>query len=508
MPGLPRWLAAVLQGVGCPALPAAIAGLCIALYAGQLGLGRWQSDEFMLFTSLRAHGWTALLPRLVYSPRPFSETVLFLYGTAVLKHGRPLIEPFLAVLWAGVIGTAVMAAHQVLPPSRSRLAVALALVLTLFAFVLATNAVTEVFYWPMAAAAYLPTAGACVVLMFLLARPLDRARRAGCGLALLVAAASSEMGAVLAIGFAGAALLEALLRARPGWPGVRAALREGAWWLWPGLLGLLVMAIIVLVRASVPRLGAEEQPYGGHLAASLRAALPQLALALVGGGDAAPAAVLRACLAKLLFAASFALVWRQADQDGAPSGRWHAVLAAGIGLTALFSIVAAYVHYGDLCCQRQSTTRFWLIDLLAILAMRWALGLWWPPHRDRLRRWAWLPPLLLALSLFPMLSRTGGLMQDYTNRNFAANGRARTWRSGERTGTDRMEFYLPPDGPGMLIQGTSLPIDTYRIGPAAPELINAIGGFFGKTTVATCQPWQTDRPWIINGQFFPACPPP
>ena len=85
--------------VTTPVLPATAALLCLAAYAGQLGLGRWQSDEFTLFLNQRSWGGHILLPRLTYAPRPFSEGVLFLYGEAVLRLGSPLVVPFLAVLW-------------------------------------------------------------------------------------------------------------------------------------------------------------------------------------------------------------------------------------------------------------------------------------------------------------------------------------------------------------------------------------------------------------------------
>ncbi|MBC7799209.1 MAG: hypothetical protein H7Z10_01185, partial [Gemmatimonadaceae bacterium] len=488
-----RFLSFLWRTCRTPALPAAAAMLCVAAYAGQLGLGRWQSDELTLFANQRDWGWAVLLTRLIYAPRPFSEGILFLYGEAVLALGRPLIVPFLAVLWAGAYGAAVLAARG----AMGRTDAALALVTALFAFVLATNDVTEMFYWPMAAAAYLPTAAAATVLLFLLSRPLDRGRRAWCGVALLVAACSSEMGAALAIGFAGAVLVSA----RP-WAGGLAAFRDGIWWLLPGLAGTAVLAVIWLLRADIVELGADTQPYTGQFITAIGLAFLQLPRDLLGGaGAATPGAMLGAVAAKLLFALGFGLVWRQADPVGATPGRWDAVLAAALVASALFSVAAAYYHYGFLCCERQATTRFWLMDLLAIIAMAWVVARW------RVERPRWLAPAILTIALFPVLLRSGGLYTGYDNQRLATEAVARTWRSGQGSGGS-MEFYLPPDNDALLVRGTSQPIGAFQAGaPDVPVMVTEVARFFGKSVVVTCHPWQNEKSWLIRGQFIPACPP-
>ena len=38
-------------------------------------------------------------------------------------------------------------------------------------------------------------------------------------------------------------------------------------------------------------------------------------------------------------------------------------------------------------------------------------------------------------------------------------------------------------------------------------MVGAVGRFFGKTTVIVCEPWQTEKSWLLRGQFIPACPP-
>ncbi len=486
---------------GTPILPGGAAFLCLGAYAGQLSLGRWQTDEYDLFASLRDWGWHMLPSRLAFAPRPFSEALIFAYGEAVLGFHSSLVVPFLAALWAGVLGFAGLAAWSALPPSRLRLATAATLVAALFAFVLMTSNVTEMFYWPVAAAAYLPVAGSATALLFLLSRPLDARRRLGSGTALFVAAASCEVGAALAIGFAGAALLLGMLDSRARFA---RTLREGAWWLVPGLFGIAVLCVVRAVRAHGVQLGVEAEPFAGNLAASLGVGAQQFVLDLATStwGNEAASPSLTALAAKLLFALGFASVWRQADPAGATPGRWHAALAVALGLAALFSLVAAYDHFGRLCCERQATARSWFIDLIFILAMSWALARWrlW-------RRVSWASPLLLAVSLFPVLFNVPGLYADYANNHWAITARIQTWRSASQPGRDQMEFYMPPDASHMLIRGDGQPVGTFSVGQEASEKITAIGHFFQKATVVTCQPWQTSQSWLINGQFVPACPP-
>lgn len=490
-----------------PILPMVLAVLCIGVHAGLLDYGRWQTDEFRLLTNQRLWGWHILGPRLTYSPRPFSEGVLFLYASAILHLDRPLIVPFLAILWTGVLLAGALAARAALPRSPLRPAVALGLSGSLFAFVMVTSSVTELFYWPMAAIAYLPLIGAAMVLLFLLGDLEDGRRRLACGIALTIAATSCEMGAAFAIGFAAAACLELASRRGAGRRSAAGLLRECVWWLLPGIIGVLVIGDILSNRAQMVELNAGQQALTGRFAASAALALRRTLVDLIGGHDSQLVAggPIGLLAAKLLFATGFALVWRQAAAGRARPGRWHAVLAAAIVVSSLFSVATAYVHYGQLCCERQSTTRFWLGDILLIIGAGVVLG------RRRgiaLPGWpAWIAPAVLAVSLFPALFEARNLHAAYVDGHLAAEAGVKTWRSGLGAGHGPMEFYLPPDGSALLIRGTSQPLGRYVVGKDAPDMVTAVGQFFGKTTIWVCQPWQTEKSWLISGQFIPACPP-
>lgn len=283
-------------------------------------------------------------------------------------------------------------------------------------------------------------------------------------------------------------------------------LRDGAWWLIPGASGIVVLALLLTLRVGIVELGADAQPYTGNAVSAVGLALRQVSLDIISGADGT---ILGALASKVLFAFGFAAVWRQAEPAGATPGRWHAVLAGSLLASMFFSSAAAYYHYGTLCCERQATVRFWFADLLLILAASWALA-HWPAKREDIaplfRRAAWLPPLLLTASLHPFLFKLDGLRLAYGNLHLATVARTRSWASA-RAGSDGMIFYLPPDGGGMLVRGTSMPIGTFRPGSGAPSMVNEIAGFFGKQSVTICQPWQTEKSWVIKGVFIPACPP-
>ena len=226
----------------------------------------------------------------------------------------------------------------------------------------------------------------------------------------------------------------------------------------------------------------------------------QMPLEFVGGVDGGWLLV-----GRILFGLGFATVWRQADPVAAAPGRWQAVLAAALVACIGLSILASYYHYGTLCCERHAATRSWLVDLVFVLAACWAATRWRWIAAITARGWA--PPLLLAMSLFPVLTRIDGIAADYDAQHLAFDGRTRDWRSGRASGERQMEFYLPPDGADMLVRGTWMPIGSYPMAADTPKMLREVGRYFGKDVVVTCQPWQNEKSWLLNGRFTPACPP-
>jgi hypothetical protein len=81
-------------------LVASFAVLVLLLYFGLIGLGQWQGDEYADFDALRTRGWHFFVDRMQWSPRPISETLLWIYGWTVNQMQQPLTVPFLGLLWA------------------------------------------------------------------------------------------------------------------------------------------------------------------------------------------------------------------------------------------------------------------------------------------------------------------------------------------------------------------------------------------------------------------------
>ena len=92
----------------------------IGLYAGLLRAGRWQTDEYQLFFNENIYGVRILPSRLIYSPRPFSEALIFLYGEAIERLHRPLVATFLASLWSCFLLAITFAARNAMEPKRGR----------------------------------------------------------------------------------------------------------------------------------------------------------------------------------------------------------------------------------------------------------------------------------------------------------------------------------------------------------------------------------------------------
>ncbi len=490
----------------------AVAGLAavavVGAYAGLIPMGRWQVDEYRLFTLIRLWGVGNLPARLLYSPRPFSELLLFLYGEAVLHLHRPLITSFLAVVWAGLIASTGLAAFAALPRSAWRVPLALAFALALIAAALTGAGVTEAFYWPIAAAAYLPTLAAGLCLFFLVGQPMSRRRRAISGIALAIAACSSEVGAAFALCFALTMAAERLLavlrrRARPA-----AALTASAWWLIPGVLGALVFVAFFQLRSryGVDAPGAGDARYAAQTADLVFDAVRDLLTELpAGSGPRQDWPLAAAITARILFVLGFAWSWRLAAPVPARLDRDRAALAAALLGAAFFSIAAAYQHYGQLCCERQQSVRqsFLTLDLL-VLAIP-VLAAWRPASALARRIPAGAPLILAAGILVPLLWRSEGLSSSYAVYHWGIAARARTWASGLQPGARGMILYLPPDAPELVVHGTSDPYRTYGDWPNAPNLVQDVGRFFRKRSVTVCEPWQTDRSWVIGGRYIPAC---
>jgi hypothetical protein len=392
-------------------LPGALALLVLAAYAALLPAGKWQGDEYIGAWLFRQFGWHAVLDRLRgWSPRPLAETLGWLYFSASNVADRPLIWPFLGLLWlAGFLGIAWAA-------RVARLDRPFGLAAIWFALVLLLARPGEMFYWPMGAASYLPCWAALAA-----ATALHLGRRSEMALAicLCVAATSAEIGALVVLLYAG---LAALAGEEP------ALLRRWRVLAVPALVAAVVCLAVLRGRMSaMPEVIDPASGLAGNWLGSLRAAAPVFA-AETAGVDSLPLPLGAAVKVLLLLCLPSGLL---------PPGQRRRTVLWGVALlaAAFASVVLAFHQFGALCCGRHAALRQGLV-LLGLASFAALLGgAFQAPRR-----------LGLAAVLLGLLAlRATLLWQEFRLMPEVIATRQRNWDQGNGPG-DAMTLRLAPAG--------------------------------------------------------------
>jgi hypothetical protein len=437
-------------------------GAVVAVYAGLLVRSRWQADEYLDFALLREGGAGFMLDRLLHwGPRPWSELLLWAYGTAVNHVRRPLAGSAEAVLWAGWLLLTVGPAWRG-QAGEARLR-RVALGLGLAAVFLLGSGVAEVFYWPAGSVAYLPTLAAAAALLWCLADGIEGRRIPACA-ALVLAAGSSEVGVFLTLAFAACAVV------RAGRRGI-----GHLWWIAPGVL-LAGCLVVLLLRGRVGTIEiASTGPYVHHAGASLLAACRMFTMEMLGLGDASPGGP---GLAKglgvkaLVFLAAW-LMWPATRR--AAAGNLLPALAAALILAAFATVATALYQFGLLCCERHETMRACFVLLAAATAGVWCAQRL--PPRD-LGALAPLPMLIAVGALFAV--RAPALVEAYRLIPAAETARAQTWRSGQQAGTGSMTMVLMPGG-RLIPTGDAETPGSYVLDANTTWYVRGVLQYFGKT---------------------------
>ena len=410
-------------GTRAGSLPAiGVAGalaVVIALHLGLVDAGQWSGDEYFNFSDLRLAGPSYFMHRLLtWSPRPFSEALVFAYYLAVRATWNPLIGPFLLIFWAMLIGCTL--AH-VFRSDRTRILPRLLLGVAVLTSFLLGHPVAEMFYWPMGAAAYLP----CLAgISYFVVAVLD-GRLAGVGgrrasaVALTLAAGSAELGALFVAGLVPLLVLDRLRRRMPL-----------PWWtLVPFGLSIWVVVTAALGRGHELGLVANS-PTLHHLWPSAKAAAARNGLEFVRLGPPAVGwgALLLGVSVRILTFSGFRWCLRRGGFGPAPASHlWALVLA--LFAACFVSTVAIYDRYGVLCCERQGTFRE-CAYVLMVLALA-GLG-------QRISRPAFLdwtaagPAALLLAALLALPGRAADLVASYRMYPCTLQARAETWRDAAR----------------------------------------------------------------------------
>jgi hypothetical protein len=448
----------------------------LAIYFGLVRLGQWQADEYDYFSRLREGAGQAFATRIRWSPRPLGELLYLVYGLVANRLRQPLTGWFLGLLWIGFLICACATAWGT-GKSERRLSALLA-GLALAAAFLTSGPLFQVFYWPAGAVAYLTTLAATLLLSLQIfyGRLSSSRGRWICGGCLLVAALSSEIGAILAVCFAGLQAAGLLF-----WRERRE--RAVTWWLLPG-----AAAVGVLLWAATHRLPVSESAFITTTTAlhnplqSAAVAGGQLVLEILGwssGAKRASSAIV-SLIARLALAAGVALLWPRPDHQSQsePASHRHRLLMLGTAfLVACFaSLFASYLHFGNAGGERYETLRrCWMV--MAYVAVVTAFGAARLQSRQpRARQLA--PALLLVGVLLPW--HVSPLLREYAAYARVRQAIEQTFQSGYQQGSEQMVLVNPP--PGGVITPAILAPRSYSRTSQAPEFNYAgyILTYFGK----------------------------
>jgi hypothetical protein len=439
-----------------PALTATglLAGI-FALYLALVPLGQWQPDEYDYFSRLRAGAGQAFLHRLRWSPRPIGETLYLAYGL-VANHVRLSLSGwFLGFLW--VVFLLCASATALSSGEKTRRLYVFMMGLAVATACITSGPVFQVFYWPAGAVAYLTTLSA-TLLVFLHAldgRLSSSRERTICCVALLVAALSSEMGALFVLCFA---LFQAVMRLS-GWTDARREDERSSWWILPGAASAAVLLWIATHRLPVSETAFTVESASLHnpLQSALSASARLVAEAAGWtSGIKHPGSALLSVIAKVALGVGAAILLPTAQTGSAgKESRVRSelfVLAATILSACFLGLFASYLHFGYPGGERYETLRrCWI--LMAYIALAVALRAdSLCPSRARLKLG---PVLLIAGVVLPW--HVSPLARQYAEYAAARDAIKQTFQSGYQPG-GRMVFVVPPTigviTPATLAPGT------------------------------------------------------
>lgn len=380
-------------------------------FAGLIPLGRWH-DEYLTLYSYHASGSRFFVDRLLHwSPRPLSELLAYIYAAGVYATGSPLIGEFLLPFWL------VFIAALLLPVLRNAGGFACAWVL--LALLLLGHPVAEVFYWPFGTVAYLPTVAATALLLTLDwgGRIENDSGLAWVVAALLVAAASSEVGALFTC-------IYTLLLISSRSLGIRKSL--------PFVIPLL-LALGVLYLQFTGRVVAANEVFGDPLVAHhpivTALAVAKLAFFELAKGDIGHhffTRLISGLATKALF--FYGVYLTMSAREGHGDQRMRPILVVTSIFTAVLTIAAALYNFGSVCCERHATVRQEYV-FIALGSLATYLAARWPSHRHR-HAGIWL----LCSLLIPLAASLPKLQREYLDYSETRQAGMMTWQSGRSVG--------------------------------------------------------------------------
>ncbi|HXD35114.1 MAG TPA: hypothetical protein VN624_00565 [Rhodanobacter sp.] len=440
-------------------------------FAGLIPLGQWH-DEYQALHAYHQAGITFLWERLLHwSPRPLSELLVYFYGLAVYHTGLPLIGAFIAPFWIA------LAAAVLWPVLRGRQGLLPACVL--LAMLLLGHPVAEVFYWPFGVVAYLPTLAAAAMLLALdwggwMERPAGETWRF---LALTVAAASSEVGALFVAVYIG--LLVASGSLEKG--------RRHLFLAIPLLLSLTLLYLQFIGRVSKGNEVFGNPAVAHHPWNTLRYVGKHVFFDLLRNDNRQHATALLTGLAtKLLFLAGIyqAMSAHRPDKISARAQRMRLALVAAALATAILVMAASLYNFGSLCCERHDTMRQGYV-VIALGSLATYLAMRSPSHRpERAGR------LLLLALLIPLATTVPKLVTEYRDYASVRHAGSATWQSGRAAGP---VMRVTPATSEPVTGGPRIEPGTYHRGSQPNGDLQWMLTFFGKQTAIVAAPEESRK---------------
>ncbi|GBR48635.1 hypothetical protein GRO01_20150 [Gluconobacter roseus NBRC 3990] len=460
--------------------------IVIGLQAFILPAAVWQGDEYDYFSNIREHGLAFLSDRMLHwSMRPFSEIVIFGYGSLVNLLHRPLTWVFLSLTW---LFCAIVAFLPFLRQARIPVPARMLIAASLAAIFMLGHPSADLFYWPMATIAHLPVlAAACGLVLLNIANILSGRAEA---LLLTLAMTSSEAGLFLGTLWLGGRGFQALFF-RNDLPD-----RQRNWLFFPaGTWLCLAASMIFNHRVSIG--GFPYTPTHGHVWASFAASFSPLLNTMIAlqpdelsrGSTFTGSAIAAGLTLKLILTGALTALFMTCGIR--PALRTLILPAIALIGAMYLTIAAAFYEFGFLCCQRHETFRldlsFLLILLLAaalstILSERLTFLLQNRAPAKMLESSALAG--LLVFTAWTGYWRLPGMSLAIAGLPLEKAAHQRLWASGLSSGTDMI-----------YQQGTSSPAfyywywepGTYHAGGPGWDVQSAMR-YFGKTTIHVLPP--------------------
>lgn len=406
--------------------PAAV-GLCTATvfaFWGLTPIGVW-IDEYSTLGAVRDQGL-----RFIYhwffswSPRPFSDMLIWFYGLVVMHVNKPLIAEALFPCWL------LLTLFLLIPSTITRRGFVASF--ALLALFLLGHKVAQVFYWPIGAFAYMPTLAGIGALLALDFAGYTETKngRVFALVALLMAATSSEIGAVFSagyciLGFMASSYTHDRLRAH---------------WVIPFATSLIILAILYTGRVETNSEVLGHHSINLNFLDAVRLAIAPFFRELIGTDirQQSTIFILSEIASKIAFFVAVYLIFSKEKQVPWERGQLMRLALATALLGANFIVIAAsYYHFGELCCERHATMRQCFV-FIALGSLALFAGRTFPIRSEA------IGTILLIVSIaLPLATAAPNLLADYRDSRTIIDARNSMWKSGQAPGSSMTVKIVP-----------------------------------------------------------------